>query len=156
MNMYRKPIHVLLAAVALVALTWPLAAHPRQGPGDLGLRARKLARVLELSEEQRERSRALFRATLEDTKPLREQMRQLRGELRQQLTADPVDDAAISRLARELHGLRSQVREKKVALREGFEALLTPRQKERFETLRSLRETLHGPRHAADGPTEGP
>lgn len=156
MNMSRKSLSVLVAAVALVALTWPLAAHPRQGPGELGLRARKLARVLELSEEQRERSRALFRATLEDTKPLREQMRQLRGELRQQLAASPADDATISRLVRELHGLRSQMREKKVALREGFEALLTPRQKERFETLRALREALHGPRRGAGAPSEGP
>lgn len=151
--MNRKPV-LTLAALALAALvTWPLVAQPTGG--DFAkLRPRLLARALDLSEAQSARSRELFRQTIEQTKPLRDEMRTLRTALRRELDRAEPADATIGRLARDLHGLRSQLAAERKGLIEGFEALLTPQQKERFEILRDLRRKVRENRRGDHSPSE--
>lgn len=131
----------LLAVVALAA--WPLLAAPPAGAGSLReLQPRRLARILDLTADQTARSRELFRRTVEQNRPVHERMRTVRGELRTALDASTPDDAAIGKLNRQLHGLRQELKIHRNEFVEGFEGLLTPRQKERFERLREIRREL--------------
>lgn len=153
--MTKKPLLALAAGAALALSTWPLIAQPTSGDelrgGEMGrFRPRLLARALDLSDEQTARSRELLQQAIEETKPLREELRSLRAELRRQLEDPQSDDATLSRLARELHGLRSQLTAKREEYLAEFTALLTPVQQERFETLREVRKNLRESRRGGD------
>ncbi len=139
---------VLLAAPA--ALAWP--GGPGKGHG------RRMARALDLSEEQQEAVQALRKDMREELGDVRAVLREKREELAELWRAETPDRTAILAKMAELDGLRQSVRTRRVDFRLAVHALLTPEQRERAAELFARRGPgRHGRRHGrGHGPGFGP
>ena len=157
----KKVLSLTLAAVAAVALlvAAPLVAQPlggfgpgpgdgpgfhhgpsghHGGPGFLGGRgAHRLARHLDLTEQQRTEARAIHEAARDRVQPIMEESRALRAELHELLDQPSPDATAIGEKAIAIHANRAEVRAVFEDAKAQFEALLTPAQ---LEKLRELEE----------------
>jgi Spy/CpxP family protein refolding chaperone len=128
-----------VAAVSVYAQDAPEAGgrpgrmHARWG-GPL-----RVARALNLTEEQRASVKALMEEHHQSLQPLREQERDLRQQIRQQLDGGSADPTTIGQLTIQAHAVGQQLHQSHAALMERFQALLTPEQKARLEQLKSER-----------------
>jgi periplasmic protein CpxP/Spy len=162
-NANRKTLSLSLAAVAAAALlvAAPLVAQPSGpaggpgddpgfhhgfgrhggGPGFLGDRgAARLARHLELTDEQRTEARAIHQAARDAVRPIVEESRTLRGELRGLLEQSAPSATAVGEKAIALHANRDEVRAVFAGAKADFEALLTPAQLDKLRTLEERRQ----------------
>lgn len=154
----KKILSLTMAAAAAVALlvAAPLAAQPFGGPdaghgdghrlhhgghGHLGGHgAHRLGRHLDLTEEQRTQARAIHEAARDQVRPIMEESRTLRGELRELLDQPSPDAAAVGEKTIAIHANRSEVRAVFEDAQAQFEAILTPAQLEKLRDLETRRE----------------
>jgi Spy/CpxP family protein refolding chaperone len=123
------------------------------------------ARMLDLSQEQQAAAKQLQEQHRTAVEPLVKDAAALRREVREALEAGGTDAAAIGEKVIAAHGLMAQVRESREDLEARFEALLTPEQRQTFETLKKARERMRasrgkrghrGPGFEHGGPAFGP
>jgi Spy/CpxP family protein refolding chaperone len=105
----------------------------------------RMARGLDLSEEQRESFKALADEHRQAMEPLWQKHRELRQEMRKQLDAGNADAQAVGQLAIDAHQVAQQMAESRRQVKEKFEALLTPDQKTKLKEFES-RRGKRGPR----------
>lgn len=135
----------LVAGLAVSALAQgPGRGHggPPGVEGHRGHRApsvERLARFLELTDEQIEAAKAIRKATAAQVEPVREAQKALHEELRSLLDADSPDATAIGEVAIELHQGREQIHALREQAKADFEALLTAEQLEKLEGLKDVR-----------------
>lgn len=178
----QKSLSLVVAAVAVAALlaAVPLVAQP-QGPGGgpgagsgpghgfagghghhggghgflAGRGFERLARLLDLTEEQRVQARAIHQATREQAQPIFEASRTLRGELRELLDQEAPNPTAVGETVLALHANRDELRRLHEDARARFEALLTPEQLEKLTDLEEHRRDRRG-RRGVRGSGPGP
>jgi Spy/CpxP family protein refolding chaperone len=137
---------VLTALVAAVAL--PLAAAAQRGPApnpaELLNNPRALARYLRLTPAQVETFRQLRQELQNTVQPLREQQRELREQLYDQLEAASPNACAIGETSIDVHEIGEQIRAAVEHFDDEFSAILTPEQLARYEALKELARQLRG------------
>jgi Spy/CpxP family protein refolding chaperone len=106
--------------------------HGRRGLGR-GLQA------LNLTDEQKASFRSMLQEQRQASEPQREQIRDLRQQMRQQLDTGKADPAQIGELAIQAHAVRAQLRASREQALQRFEALLTPEQKAKLDQLKQER-----------------
>ncbi len=104
----------------------------------------RLARYLELSDEQIAASRDLLADLRTSVQPLREQQHALRDQLGDQLDAETPDAAAIGQTVIAAHELGEQIRAARASFESSFRALLTADQVPRYDALREVLRFLRG------------
>lgn len=127
---------------------------PGDGPGILGHLGR-LARALDLSEEQITATKTLVQAHREAVEPLREQQRAGREAVRELLDQTPQDATAIGQAVIAAHAVGEQIHAAFEQLMTDFRALLTQEQEERLDeilAMRGEREGHRGPGRRPGGP----
>lgn len=134
----------LIAALALPALAQAAEAARGPNPAELLNNPRALARYLRLTPEQVETFRQLRQELQNTLRPLHEQQRELRGQLRDQLEAASPDACAIGETSIDLHEVGEQIRAALERFDEQFSAILTPEQLARYEALKELARQLRG------------
>lgn len=141
----------LLAAGALGAHASDNAVRGKKAPPDRddGGVAR-LARVLDLTEEQQLQIRALREAERERMDPIHQQLADAEEELRAATAAETFDEAAVRSLATAQAGLTVELTVSRARTRHQIDALLTPAQRELVRKLGPPPAPPPGPR--PDGP----
>lgn len=173
-------VAALLAAVPLVAEPHGPAGGPGRGPGSghadghgfagpghrgpgpahrgpghglfAGRGFERLARFLDLSEEQRTQARAIHQATRDQAQPIFEESRTLRGELQDLLAQEAPDPTAVGETFLALHANRVRIRQLHESARAQFEALLT---QDQLDELATFEERRHERRGRRGGPRPG-
>ena len=144
----RKAVLGSLGALALASASAYAVGAPEaggrpgrtQGRGEWGGPMRMgMMGALNLTEEQRASFKQIVEEQHQAQQPLRQQERELREQIRQQLDGGNADPTTIGQLTIQAHALGKQLHESRAALMERFEALLTPEQKARLEQLKSER-----------------
>jgi len=146
----------IVATAAALALAGSLAAQPAQGPRGEGIGPRgermgprgpmeRMARYLELTEQQKEQSRQLFEAQRPQMQALREKMRDNGERLRQALESATPDATLVGELTLEQHRLRTEGKAQHAEMQKAFKALLTPEQVKKLEAIEAARELGAGP-----------
>jgi Spy/CpxP family protein refolding chaperone len=135
----------MLAATALWLGAALAGAQPADGPGGPpkgsgGFRGDRVARVLDLTEDQR----AAFQKLLEEQRPqmeaLHKQMRDNHQKLDAALEGANPDSRAVGQIVIQGHALRKQAEAQREQASQALRGLLTPEQQAKFDALRSLRE----------------
>ena len=144
-----------LAVLGTAALTLALGAGAAgaqppgpDGPGGLGPRmgrAEGMARVLGLTEAQKDQVRQLMEGRRAEHEALRAKLEENRHELQKALESASPDAVAVGELAIEGHRLREQGRALREAQDAAVRGLLTPEQRTKFDALKALRDE-GGPR----------
>jgi Spy/CpxP family protein refolding chaperone len=161
MKLRSYPILAAAAALSLV-VAGSLAAQPRRGgpgggPGDAdGFGPmHRAARFLELTEDQKTRLAEI----VEQGRPERERLRELRREtqeqLREALEAEPPDPATVGQAAIDMHALRAQHETSRKSVEAAFQSLLTPDQQRKWEMMQASRAAEGGPGHRGRRGPEG-
>jgi len=116
----------------------------------------RLARYLELTDEQIADAKAIFEDTKTQAMPLHDDVQALREELGTLLDEASPDAAAVGELVIEIHGIHEQIRDLREAAWDAFKALLTAEQLDKLEQLQAMREELGmGQQGAGPGPGAG-
>jgi Spy/CpxP family protein refolding chaperone len=148
----RADLTAAMGMVGIALLIGPsdAAAQPfgpgEGGPGSRGPRGP--GRFLELTEDQQEAARQIFEQRRPEMQALREQVRENRALLRDELESGSPDPTSVGELVIEGHALRQRGRTMREESKEAFESLLTPEQKRKLEMLEAARAVggSRGPR----------
>jgi Spy/CpxP family protein refolding chaperone len=172
--MTTKGLKYLSAVAALTVVgAGPLRAEATStGPrGQRGVgRSERLAKILDLTEEQQASWKSLHEQHRTDMQPLREEAHDLHQKLRAAMDAPNPDAAAVGAAMLAMKQHREKVQAAETAFQGQLSSLLTPEQKTKYDALRSAhgfgRGHWGGPRMRApsgtspesrpEGPTEGP
>jgi len=139
----------IVATAAALAVAGSLSAQPAQGPRGERMGPRRpmerMARYLELTEQQKEQARQLREAQRPQMEALREKMRDNHQRLRQALESETPDATLVGELTLEQHRLRAQGKAQRDEMQRAFKALLTPEQVTKLEAMEAAREHGMGP-----------
>ena len=98
---------------------------------------KRMARHLDLTDDQKAQMKTMRDSQKADSQPLREQMKQLRQEVR---NIDPNDTTAVAALAARKGELSQQMFTARNQSRLAFEAILTPEQKTKLAAMKAERQ----------------
>jgi len=96
----------------------------------------RMARVLDLSEEQQAKIQAIVTEERQKVEPLRAQMAETRDEIRKLSNAESFDEAAVRALARKKAEIQTELSVAKARTHNLIQAELTPEQRELAEKMR--------------------
>ena len=123
---------IVITTFTMVALTLSLAvaaeARSRHGKGR-GDGIEKIMRHVDLTGDQREQLEELQREHRTEMKPLKQEMRTRRQQMREYWTAETIDEGAIWALDAEMAPLRQQIHQMRLGHRLQVMAVLTPEQR---------------------------
>jgi protein CpxP len=135
------------AALALGLAGAGLAADEGAGRGEgfgrgrmHGRGGRGFGRALNLTDDQKAQLKAMREQQREALRPVAEQQRALRDQIRQALESPNPDAARIGQLEIQAHQLRLQMRAEREKAMAAFVNVLTPEQKAQWEKLKQERE----------------
>jgi Spy/CpxP family protein refolding chaperone len=156
----RKTILAVLGAGVLALLVGPAAGVAQPPPaGERGPwmgRAGRMARFLDLSDQQQEAIKKLREDQRGDRQALWEKLKKNRDAMQQALESANPDATAVGELAIEAHRLHQQERALRDAQDRAIRELLTPEQKTKFDAMTALREEgMGGPPEGGFGPRPG-
>ncbi|OHB25410.1 MAG: hypothetical protein A2X84_14165 [Desulfuromonadaceae bacterium GWC2_58_13] len=104
----------------------------------------KMARVLDLSEDQQTQILAIVEEERTKTEPLRRQMAENRDQLRQLTHADTFDEAAVRALAAKKAEIGAELMVSRARTQNRIQAQLTPEQRLLAEKVRPLMQERRG------------
>lgn len=133
--------HVFGLGAALLLSATVSAAQPPEAPGGQGHPGRnhdRVARYLDLSEQQQAQLRQLFEKQQPQLKALHERLRENGQQMREALDSPNPDPAGVGELAIQGHRLREEARQRREAADKVFRALLTPAQQVKFDAMKEL------------------
>lgn len=130
----------LIGALILggVMLAQPEHRGPKKSHGE------HLAKILDLSEEQRSKMVDLQLKLQKEMIPLRSKVQSLQGELKLAQTAEQFDQAKVEKLLNELQSVRTQMQLKRIQHQQQVRSLLNAEQRKKFDA--------HLLRAGGDGP----
>jgi protein CpxP len=159
MNFRSKFAGIAAAAVLMTGVTFAQAPDPGSNPagkhhaaggrGMHGKRFESMVARLNLTENQQQQAKTIFESARASSKPLMDQLRQLKLDLREAAKANR-PAAEIEALAAKQADLRGQLTAIHTQAFASFYATLTPEQIEKAEQLRTKRKNWHGRRGGAD------
>jgi len=155
----RFVIPVLIAAIALVGgfginamavsddfgASWGKCDEKGPGSGMHGFG--RLATALDLTDEQEAQIEAIIAAERPAMRPLREQIREGRSELRNLSRQGAFDEAAVREVASRLAETKTEMMVARTRVKSKIFAVLTPEQQELAEKLQPLVEKGRGRHH---------
>jgi protein CpxP len=103
---------------------------------------------LNLSEEQKAQLKELRQTSRESVKPVRDELRAKRRELRQSKTGGTFNEGLAAQKLSEMAPLQAKLMGEKLKLRQAMQAILTPEQKTQLETARAERKANREERKA--------
>ncbi|MBP2688704.1 MAG: hypothetical protein H6Q83_891 [Deltaproteobacteria bacterium] len=163
---------VLLTAVAVGATmvsgtAWAYRGGDRDGGGACsgrdggwkghGPQGDRLAKALDLSKEQTEQVKAIFRKHRDEAAPLRKEMVSGRRELRDLIQSDKLDEAAIREQVKKISATDGDLAVRRARMSQEVRAVLTPEQIQKFRALQEKRDRrIDGMRNRGqEGPSKG-
>lgn len=160
MNFRQKAAGFAAAAVLMTGVTFAQAPEAGSGPrsgkhhaaGKRGMQGKgfeSMAARLNLTEAQQQQAKSIFENARASSKPLMEQLRQVRQELSEAAKANR-PSSEIEVLASRQGDLRGQLTAMHTQAFASFYATLTPEQKEKAEQLRNERKNWKGRRGGAE------
>ena len=141
--------------VALFAGTLVFAGHGHGCKGKKGFGPDRIAKMLDLNDQQLEQWNAKHLAMHESMKPLREQIKDLHQQLKTELEAANPDAQKVGELTIAMKNQKAKIHEAHEKLKADLKTILTPKQQEKFELLHEMhqkaggKEGCHGFRHGA-------
>ncbi len=126
----------ILAALAATALAQP--GGGRGGPDDMELGPR-MARMLDLSEEQAAAMKALREEGRDEVRTARKELRRLRHDLKGLMLDDDPSADDVRDLTRRIGDLRTDMQVRRAEMRLKMREILTEEQRDRLMTMRERR-----------------
>jgi protein CpxP len=138
-------VAALALGLAGVGLAAQDEAGPREGRGQWGMRGRHHGseggmRALNLTEAQREQLKAMREEQHQAMRPVMEQQRELRKQIREALESGSRDATKIGQLEIQAFQLRQQMKAAHEKQQAAFLGILTPEQKAQWEKMREERK----------------
>ncbi len=118
--------------------------HRGTGPED---RIARMARRLDLTEEQQAQIKAILESERTTAAPLRQQLAESRKKMREAVLAEPFDESAVRTLAESESETRIELEVSRARAKSRIHALLTPEQRELARKSGPWGEKRHGHRH---------
>ncbi len=119
----------LVSLIAILLFAGLLAAQP--GRGHQGME--RMARSLDLSEEQEAKMMDMKLKMKKEMLPLKTEMDKLRGEMKIELTADKFNEGKVSKLNEQISQLHKQMQMKRVLHQRAVRDMLTAEQQKKFD-----------------------
>lgn len=140
-----------LLAVVLMIAGISMAQNPQRqkmGPRQKMVEARsekpdrgeRFAQALELTEEQKTKIEAIHFESMKGTKSVKNNIREKEARLNTLSSADQPDSKAITKVAREIGDLRTEMFVNQVQTKQKVRALLDDKQKMKFDQISSMRK----------------
>jgi Spy/CpxP family protein refolding chaperone len=123
---------------------WPGGRGERMGWG--GMRRGFLSQ-LNLTDDQKSKMKQIRESFAERNKPLREQLRAKRQELRQASEGGTFNEALATQKLTEMAGLQAKLMGEEFKLHQEMQSVLTAEQKARLEQRKAQSKTREGGRH---------
>lgn len=131
---------IMSSTVALAALLISSAAFAQRGRHGRGMGlGPRIAAQLDLSEDQRASIRQIRAEARSDLAPAREDLQEMRGQLRALWQADQPDAQAILAQQARMDALRSVVRDRMAEVRASISQILSPAQRQELSERRASR-----------------
>jgi len=105
-----------------------------------GQQGDRLAKALDLSKEQTEQVKAIFRKHRDETAPLRKEIMSERRELRNLTQSEKPDEAAIREQVKKIAATGGDLAVRRARMSQEVRALLTPEQIRKFRALQEKRD----------------
>jgi protein CpxP len=105
-----------------------------------GQQGDRLAKALDLSKEQTEQVKAIFKKHRDAAAPLRKEMVSGRRELRNLIQADKPDEAAIREQVKKMSATGGELAVRRARMSQEVRAVLTPEQIAKFRALQEKRD----------------
>jgi len=122
---------LIICTLAFSQGSRPPEARPDQPPRPRAELREKL-QLLDLTAEQRESMETMRVELQKKIIPIRAQIELKQLDMRTAMKADKPNEAAILKIAREIHDLEFQIKELEIKQKLSFQALLTPEQREKM------------------------
>ncbi len=131
---------VVPMAVALFAGGLVFAGHGPGCRGKKGFGPERIAKMLDLNDQQIEQWKAKHEAMHDSMKPLREKMKDLHQQLKKELQAETPDAQKVGELTIALKNQKTKIHDAHEKLKADLETILTPKQQEKFELIHEMHE----------------
>lgn len=118
----------------------------KHGKTGSGKHFARMAKELDLTEEQQEQIRAILQTERQKAAPLRKQLAENREQIRKAAEAQPFDEAAVRALAASQNATRVELVVSRARAKSQVFALLTPEQRELAKKFRAEGKGRHGHR----------
>ena len=156
-----------LSAVVLTVASLAVAQQVKTGRGDGqgrrgawhgegmkrgGFGGDRLFARLDLTDDQKAKIKAIRQSFMESNKPLFEQLRAKRQELRQASEGGTFNEALATQKLTEAAGLEAKLMGARFQRRQQMLSVLTPEQKTQLDQLKAQFKTNHGGRRGQGGP----
>jgi protein CpxP len=105
-----------------------------------GHRGDRLAKALDLSKEQKDQIKAIFRKHRDEIAPLRKEMVSERRELRNLIQSDKPDEAVLREQAKKIAVTSGNLAVRRAKMAQEVRAVLTPEQIQKFRALQEKRD----------------
>jgi len=122
-----------------------------------GQQGDRLAKALDLSKEQTEQVKAIFRKHRDEVAPLRKEMVSGRRVLRSLIQSDKPDEAAIREQVKKIAATGGDLAVRRARMSQEVRTVLTPEQIQKFRVLQEKRDRRIDGRmnRAKEGPSKG-
>ena len=105
-----------------------------------GQQGDRLAKALDLSKEQTEQVKGIFRKHRDETAPLRKEMVSGRRELRNLIQSDKLDEAALREQVKKIAAMEGELAVRRARMSQEVRTVLTPEQIQKFRALQEKRD----------------
>lgn len=118
--------------------------HGGMGPGRHFAR---MAKELNLTEDQKTQIKTILESERQNAAPLRKQLAENREEMRKAIESQPFDESAVRALATRQNAARVELIVSRARVKSQIHALLTPEQRDMAKKLRAEGKGRHGHPH---------
>ncbi|HXI62864.1 MAG TPA: Spy/CpxP family protein refolding chaperone [Pyrinomonadaceae bacterium] len=151
-------LSAVVLIVASVAVAQSVKTHRGQGQRGAwmgrGFHGGGAFKQLNLTDDQKAKMKQIRQSFMESNKPLLEQLRAKRQELRQESEGGTFNEALTTQKLTEMAGLQAKAMGARFALRQQMLAVLTTEQKAQLDQLKAQFKTHRGPRRGKGGPRD--
>ena len=156
--MSKKSTALFVGLLTLLSASMSLAQCPfgsereGRGRGHRGhMMGPRMMEMLNLTPEQKTEIEEIKKEMKADAEPLRTQLGNLRGKMKELWSADVPNESAILDVEKQMHDVRGKLHQLKIQMKLDVMAILTPEQKSKFKELRSQFKGKRGKRGHRNG-----
>ena len=148
-------LSAVVLVVGSIAVAQTLKTHRGQGPRAAGMGrgfdGDGVFARLNLTDDQKAKIKQTRQSFMESNKPLFDQLKAKRQELRQASEGGTFNEALATQKLTEMAGLQAKLMGARIQLRQQELTVLTPEQKTQLDQLKAQFKTNHGQRRGRDG-----
>jgi len=151
-------LSAVVLLVASIAVAQSVKTHRGQGQRggwmERGSRGGGAFKQLNLTDDQKAKMKQIRQSFMESNKPLLDQLKTKRQELRQASEGGTFNEALATQKLTEMAGLQAKVMGARFALHQQMLSVLTAEQKAQLDQLKAQFKSHPGPRRGEGGPRE--